>query len=49
MDENDRLKRIEEKLDEVLEFRDMLLKFAMAGATKKAAMWAKVKMAGGSE
>jgi hypothetical protein len=40
------LARIEKKMDQVLEFRDMILAFATAGAAKKAAMVAKAKVTG---
>lgn len=41
-----RLDRIEEKMDQVLEFRNMILTFVTAGAAKKAAMMAKAKVMG---
>lgn len=44
----DRLARIERKLDEMLEFKQLVLTFVTAGAAKKAAMAAKAKLSHGS-
>lgn len=53
MDENERaamletMRRLESKLDEMLEFRDLVISFVGAGAVKKFGLLAKAKLPGG--